>query len=93
MRKMTWRGWVAGRTAIGSRQKELALKIIANYLKNAPPTFIIPWMTRRRAAPEVFRVVHVYRQHGMHSDDVDAFFLTAPREVREAFDEIRRAAT
>lgn len=65
-----------------------AARKVVDYLENAEPERLVPIMTRCRALPEVIAAIRLSKQATWNT----SLLNKAPRDVRSAFDEIRRAA-
>lgn len=87
-----WRDWVIVHSPIKMSDQDVALRRVADFLDTASPKTMIPLMTRCRPMPKIFLLLRAYRHGGVESEYVKEFFLRAPRDVRIAFDTVRRAA-
>ena len=85
-----WLDWVIARSPLKPVYQDAVLRRVADFLDAAPPETLIPLMTRCRPLPEIFRLMRAYRCEGIAGEDVRVFFSSAPRDVRNAFDTIRR---
>ena len=87
-----WKKWVEGERSMEQWQVRSALVGIDRDLAVASPQALVPLMTRCRAFPEIASTLAAFRSEGLGASRVDQFFASAPRDVRQAFDWLRRQA-
>lgn len=84
-----WGLWANGCERLTDRViRDAATEVLA-YLDTAGPERLVPLMTRCRALPEVIVAIRLSDQPTWNPDTL----TRAARDVRFAFDEIRRAAS
>lgn len=83
-----WAAWVRGHARPSKAMARDAARDVLAYLSSAEPDKLVPLMTRCRAMPEVMAAIRRSHLSAWSSRGL----LDAPRDVRAAFDEIRRAA-
>ena len=91
-REKVWLDWVIAQSPVDYSEQDAALKGVADLLDTATPETLIPLMTRWRPLPQILRLVRAYQRYGVESEEVRQFFLSAPRDVRNAFATLRREA-
>ena len=84
-----WGLWANGCERLPDRMIRAAAREVLAYLDTAGPERLVPLMTRCRALPEVIAAIRCSDQPAWKPDPLAG----APRDVRCAFDEIRRAAS
>lgn len=85
-----WCEWVRFGKPLAPDALDAAMRSVSASLAEALKEVIVPLMTRCRAFPQILRLTAEYQKQGAKSLGVRQFMDRAPRDVRMAFDEIRR---
>lgn len=83
-----WGLWANGCERLPEKVIRAAAREVLAYLDTAGPERLVPLMTRCRALPEMIAAIRLSHQPTWKPDRL----TRAPRDVRYAFNEIRRAA-